>query len=103
MFTVNVEAQQNKFKNRYRPEEPNQDEQNLSNNNSKDSNLSSNSGTKRKRPAKIGLAEIPKEDDAETRLRSKRLKTNEKINMAINEIKYNDKREKSEMVSSRHK
>lgn len=101
MFTVNVEAQQNKFKNRYRPEEPIQtDVKNTSNTSSTSKESSNSSGTKRARRGCSTEEAKDLNDDPESRLRSKRKKNGDKLVNVINEIKYTDKREKAEMVSA---
>lgn len=98
MYTVQVEAQQNKFKNRIRPEELS-----LNQNSSTSSKDSSTSSTKRSRDD----SEEPKETngekaDPETRSRSKRKKNGDKSVQAINEIKYTDKKEKVDMVRDKN-
>lgn len=103
MFTVNVESQQNKFKNRFPVESLQQDNKNTSGTSNTSKN-SSSSSSKRSRNDSFkddsdGKTNGERTDDPETRLRSTRKKNSEKLHQAINEIRYTDsKRDKSEMV-----
>lgn len=100
IYTCTVESQQNKFKNRLPPDDKptNQEVPCTSNNISKETS-SSLSSTKRSNDDEQPATKNSDNEEVDEIRKSKRRKTGRRMALALNEMRYSDKKERVETVS----